>query len=211
MSPAARPVPPLTPEGRGKDCDWATAESISVNVSHWTALESRKRVTSPEVCVTRPLEDGCFAIGLHAEWAGRRACVSLSPGQDGCVRSAALVAFGGPPRAPAPGRLCLQPEAKEKFRHRETRAEPLVRARTRGLQRAPSAGPGAAVHAPGGSRAHPGAPQGGAAAGGPAGDRECACAGQRRGQSALPIGCSLCRRMGLRDTLQQGAVLSLQV
>lgn len=32
-----------------------------------------------------------------------------------------------------------------------------------------------------------------------------------RGQSALPIGCSLYGRMGSRDTLQQGAVLPLEV
>lgn len=102
----------------------------------------------------------------------------MSPGQDGCVHGAALVAFGGQPRDPALGRLHLQPEPKEKFRNRETRPEPPVRARTRGLQRASSTGCGAAVLISRRSGAHPGAPQGGAAARRPAGDRECACSGQ---------------------------------
>lgn len=128
--------------------------------------------------MARPEQDGRFAIGLNAEWAGRRVCVSLSPGQDGCVHSAPLVAFGGLPRAPAPGRLRLQPEPKEKFRYREARPEPPVRARTRGLQRTSSTGCGAAVLIPRRSGAHPGEPQRGAAARRPAGDRECACAGQ---------------------------------
>lgn len=171
----------------------------------------RGSVTSSKVCVTRPQEDGCFAIGLNAQWAGRRVCVALSPGQDGCVYSAALVAFGGPPWAPAPGSLCLQPEAKEKFRNRETRSEPLVRARTRGLQRAPSPGLGAAVHTPGRSRARPGAPQGGAAAGRPAGDRECACAGQRPGPERFAYWLFTLQTNGLARHSPAGGVLSLEV
>lgn len=51
---------------------------------------------------------------------------------------------------------------------------------------------------PGRGRAHSGGPQGGAAAGRPANDRECACAGQlASGLIALLIGCSLHGTSGL--------------
>lgn len=93
-------------------------------------------------------QDGCFAIGLNAEWAGRKVRGSLSLVQDGCVHRAALEALGGLPGAPASGSLRLQPEPKKKFRDGERTPEPPVRACTRGLQRAPSAGHGAAVRMP---------------------------------------------------------------
>lgn len=107
----------------------------------------------------------------------------LFPLQDGCVHGAALVAFPGSPGAPVPRTLRVQPEPKEEFRYGETSPEPPVRTRTRGLQRASLLGHGVGVRMPRKSRALPGAPQGGAAAGRPACDCECACA--LREQDAL--------------------------
>lgn len=121
-------------------------------------------------------QNGCFAIGLNVEWTGQKERDAFFPVQDGYVHGPALVAFADPSGAPAPGRLRLQPEPKKKFRYGETKPELAIRARARGLQRTPSAGHGAAVRMPRRDRAGPGAPQGGAAAGRPARDRECACA-----------------------------------
>lgn len=127
-----------------------------------------------------------FLIGRISEaWAGNllarligSSMMSdfLFPLQDGCVHGAAFVAFPGSPGGPVPRTLRVQPEPKKEFRYGETSPEPLVRTRARGLQRASLLGHGVGVRMPRKSRALPGAPQGGAAAGRPACDCECACA-----------------------------------
>ncbi|XP_058136196.1 serine--tRNA ligase, mitochondrial isoform X1 [Dasypus novemcinctus] len=94
----------------------------------------------------------------------------LSHVQDGCFHGAAPVASAGGPGAPVPGWLRLQSEPKEKSRYGETGPEPPVRARARGLQRAPAVGHGASMRMPRRGRTRFGAPQGGAAAGRPARD-----------------------------------------
>lgn len=131
-----------------------------------------------------------FLIGRVSEaWAGNLLARLIGssmmsdfwfPIQDGCVHGTALVAFPGPPGAPVPRTQRVQPEPKEEFRYRETSSEPPVRTRTRGLQRASLRGHGVGVRMPRKSRALPGAPQGGAAAGRPACDCECACALRER-------------------------------